>query len=152
VHTVLLPEFRDSQEGTVHFHYLLHGPDALLRATRSLDAHADDLSATLLGQDPDPDRGTRFVRAFVRPDPRHVSATERFVDTLEALAAAPAPQPEPAPAWTGMLRPLLTPFARAAAERVRRIKQEHRRLKELRLQEHRRNRKRTEKTAEGTNA
>jgi hypothetical protein len=151
VHTVLLPEFYDSQEGTLHFHYLLHGPNALLRATRSLDAHADDVAATILGQDPDPDRGARFVRAFVRPDPPDVSATLRFAETLEALAASPAPRSEPAPPWTRALRPLLTPFARAAAERVRRLKQEQRRRKELRLQEHRRNRKRAKKTAEGTN-
>jgi len=44
VYTVLIPEFQNSQEGTVHFHYLLSGPDALLRSTRSLDEHASDLA------------------------------------------------------------------------------------------------------------
>jgi hypothetical protein len=140
VHTVLLPEFRDSQEGTVHFHYLLHGPDALLRASRSLDAHAEDLAATLTGHDSDPGRAARFVRAFVRPQ-TGVSATSRFVDTLESLAARPVPAPQPAPAWASLLRPALRPFARAAAERVRRIKDEHRRQKDQRREQHRRSRK-----------
>ena len=67
VHTVLLPEFSDNQEGTLHFHYLLDGPNALLRATRSLDDHAGDLADILEGRDPDPTRSARFVSAFVRP-------------------------------------------------------------------------------------
>ncbi len=138
VHTVLVPEFHDSQEGTVHFHYLLHGPDALLRAARSLDEHVDHVAAALTGRDPDPQRSMRFVRSFVRPEPFDVSATTRFVDALEALAAHPAPAPEPAPAWTRLVRPILRPFARAAAERMRRIKDELRRQKDLKLEEHRR--------------
>ncbi|MSO84128.1 MAG: hypothetical protein EXQ53_12680 [Acidobacteria bacterium] len=140
VYTVLLPEFRDNQEGTLHFRYLLDGPDALLLATRSLDDHARDLARVLDGRDPDPDRSRRFVRSFVRPcgdEP----ATARFVEALEALGARPAPAPEPAPAWTHVIRPLLRPFANAAAERVRRLKTERRQQKELVLIEHRRKRK-----------
>lgn len=147
VHTVLPPEFRDSQEGTVHFHYLLHGPNALLRAARSLDEHAGYLAETLDGRDPDPHRSARFVRSFVRPDPVDVPATARFVEALERLAARPAPAPNPAPAWTGLIRPFLRPFARAAAERVRRIKDDHRQRKDIRLAEHRRRRKAREARA-----
>ncbi len=135
--TVLPPEFHDSQEGTVHFHYLLDGPDALLRAARSLDAHGNDLAAVLEDRDPDPDRSMRFVRTFVRPCGLDVSATTRFVEALEALAARPAPSPAPAPAWTRLIRPMLQPFADAAAERVRRAEEESRRRSEQRLQEHR---------------
>jgi hypothetical protein len=137
VYTVLLPEFRDSQEGTVHFHYLLEGRDALLHSARSFDAHAADLAARLENRDPDPERSARFVRMFVRPEPVDYPATARFADAVEALARGPAPAPEPAPAWTGLLRPLLTPFARAAAQRVRRIKDEHRRAKDAQLEAHR---------------
>jgi hypothetical protein len=98
--------------------------------------------ATLLeGGDPDPDRSARFVRRFVRPGPQDVAATTRFVEVLEAIAGSPAPQPEPAPFWTGLCRPLLTPFAHAAAERVRRISSERRRQKEVILVEHRRKRR-----------
>lgn len=141
VHTVLLPEFRDNQEGTVHFHYLLDGPNALLRAARSLNDHARDVADVLEGRDPDPDRSPRFVRTFVRPCGRDVSATRRFVEALEDLAARPAPQPEPAPAWTHLIRPILWPFAQAAARRVRQLKDDRRRQKEEVLAEHRRRRR-----------
>jgi len=141
VFTVLLPEFRDSQEGTVHFHYLLHGPDALLHWTRSLDDHARELAGVLDAGHARVERSTRFVRAFVRPDPG-ATATMRFVEALETLAAQPAPAPQPEPRWTQLLRPLLRPFADAAVERVQRLKVERRERKDRELAEHRRERRR----------
>jgi hypothetical protein len=51
------------------------------------------------------------------------------------------PPPQRAPAWTYWFRPLLTPFAHAAASRVRRISEERRREKEIILIEHRRRRR-----------
>ena len=129
VHTVLLPEFNDSQEGTVHFHYLLDGPDALLHAARSLDEHAGSLAASLEGRSPDSDRSARFVRTFVRPGPFETPATVRFVDAIEAIVKAPAPAPEPAPAWLSLVRPFLTRHARAAAERWEGIRDDLRKKK-----------------------
>jgi hypothetical protein len=137
VHTVLVPEFHESQEGTMHFHYLLSGPDALLHGARSLDEHAQYLAATLEGRGPDPDRSVRFVRAFVRPCGLDVSATIRFVETLEALCTRPSPTPVPVPAWSHLIRPLLWPFAARAAARIRRLEEESRRRSEERLVEHR---------------
>jgi hypothetical protein len=57
------------------------------------------------------------------------------------LVAAPAPAPLPEPAWARVVKPFLRPFAEAAAERVRRIKAEHRKVKLERLEEHRRARR-----------
>ena len=151
VHTVLQPEFRDSQEGTVHFHYLLNGPNALLHAARSFEEHADGLAACLGGRDHDPGRSRRFVGMFVRPDRRDVPATTRFVESLETLVREPAPVPEPEPAWTRWVRPLLTPFARAAVARVQRIKSEHRRLKDAQLEEHRARKARAARPSEHQN-
>jgi hypothetical protein len=131
VFTVLLPEFAASQEGTVHFHYLLEGADALLRASRSLPAHAEELGRVLDGHDADPDRSRRFVARFVRPHAADTSATARVVAALEAIAAAPAPAPVPPPAWTRLLRPLLRPFADAALRRVQRLTEERQRHKAL---------------------
>jgi hypothetical protein len=147
VHTVLLPELRDNQEGTIHFHYLLKGPDALLRATRSLDDHARDLAAVLSGHDPDPERSRRFVKSFVRPGPAGVSATSNVVAAVEALAAAPAPEPAPVPGWTRAVRPFLRSYADAAADRVRRQKAEQRRQKDELLDAHRRKRRAAETVA-----
>jgi len=150
VHTVLLPDFRDSQEGTVHFHYLLHGANGLLRASSTLDAHAADLAATLDGRVADPARSRNFVRAFVRPGPASVPAATRFVEELEMLVAAPPPAPLPEPAWARVVKPFLRPFAEAAAERVRRIKAEHRKVKLERLEEHRRARRQASGTSRAT--
>jgi hypothetical protein len=141
VHTVLLPEFRDNQEGTVHFHYLLSGPNRLLVSARSLEEHADQLAATLADAGPHAAHSASFVRSFVRPGPDDQPATARFVAFLEALASAAPPAPEPAPAWARAVKPLLRPFATAAAERVRRIRDEHRQAKEQRLADHRRARR-----------
>jgi hypothetical protein len=138
VHTILLPDFHDSQEGTVHFHYLLQEPDGLLHAARSLDEHAGKLAAALEGRDPDPGRSARFVRAFVRPRGLDRPATSVFVEELEALAALPAPEPLPVPGWTHLIRPVLQPFANAAAERVRLLEEASRRRSQERLEEHRR--------------
>ena len=137
VHTILLPQFRDSQEGTVHFHYLLDESNGLLHAARSLDEHAEKLAAALEGRDPDPGRSARFVREFVRPRGLDRRATDVFVQELEALAALPAPQPIAVPRWTPLIRPVLQPFANAAAERVRRLEEESRRRSAQRLEEHR---------------
>ena len=147
VHTVLLPEFRNSQEGTVHFRYLLEGPNALLRAARSLDAHAADLAATLAGGYADPDRSTRFVRAFVRPGAADVPATHRVVEALERLGREPAPRPVHVPWWTAAVRPLLRASAERAVERIRRLKDAHRQQKEQVLIEHRRKRRAAEALA-----
>jgi hypothetical protein len=141
VHTILPPEFHESQEGTVHFHYLLDGPDALLHSARSLEDHASALAAALDGRDPDPDRSRRFVRTFVRPCGIETRATTRFVEAIEKVAAASAPAPVPAPFWTHLVRPLLQPFAYLAAERVRRMEEESRRRSDQRLEDHRQSKK-----------
>ena len=137
VHTVLLPEFHDNQEGTVHFHYLLDARDGVLRATRCLDDHARDVAATLEGRTADPGRSARFVRTFVRPGPADVPATIRFVEALETIASRPAPNPEAVPRWASIIHPILRPFATKASERVKRLGEERRARKEHLLREHR---------------
>ena len=138
VHTILLPEFRDSQEGTVHFHYLLSGPDSPLHAARSFAEHTGELASTLNRADHDPGRSQRFVRAFVRPRGLDAAATTVFVDALEALGAEAPPAAQPAPLWTHILRPLIWPFAYASARRAQRVREERRREKARVLAEHRR--------------
>ena len=138
VHTVLLPEFTESQEGTIHFHYLLNDTHGVLRASRSLDEHADDLAATLEGRGADTDRSARFVRTFVRPAGLEIPATARFVDELERLVALPSPVPVTVPPWTHLIRPVLWPFALAASAKARRSRESFRRQKRELLSEHRR--------------
>jgi hypothetical protein len=146
VHTILVPEFQHSQEGTLHFRYLLDGPNRLLRAAASLDEHARDLAGVIEGRDIDPDRSARFVRAFVRPCGLDTSATDHFVNALERVGAQPAPAPVPVPPWAPLIHPLLWPFAQGAARRARRVKTASSQHKEQRLAEHRR-RKRADAVA-----
>jgi hypothetical protein len=141
IHTVLLPEFHDHQEGTLHFHYLLDGPNALLRATRSLDDHARDLAQVLSAHDSDPERSLRFVRTFVRPCGLDTAATERVLHEIEAIGQAAAPAPVPPAPWVAVVRPVVRPIlhrmALAAAERERLAQEASRRKSEQKLLEHR---------------
>ena len=108
VHTILLQEFLHNQEGTLHFHYLLEG--GLLRAARSLPEHLDQLADSLAQADPAVQHNRAFLEAFVRPNGLEVSATDRFVATVERLAAShPAKLIEPG--WTPVVRAMLAPIA-----------------------------------------
>jgi hypothetical protein len=89
--TLLLPEFRDNQTGTLHFRYLLEGPDAVLHAATDLESHVTQLDAALGGRLPD--RTDAFVRQFIRPHGLDRVSTAAFVEALEAQAAAQPPAP-----------------------------------------------------------
>ena len=89
VFTVLLPEFRDNQEGTFHYQHLLNVGNGFLNAARSLDEHRAQLSALLSGGVTQPNRP--FVEQFVRPHGADAAATPVFVDALEELAHEPPP-------------------------------------------------------------
>ena len=90
--TILVPEFWESQEGTLHFHYLLEVGGGLLRVTRSLDEHTTQLAEAVRGADEGAaERSRRFVEEFVRPHGRNRAATPLFVDAIEQLASRTAP-------------------------------------------------------------
>jgi len=105
VFTVLLPEFRDNQEGTFHFHHLMRVGDGFLNVSRSLAEHAAQLGAVLNGAPGRPNRP--FVEAFIRPRGATVAATPAFVEALDAMAAAPPLRLQPVPAWVLALRPVV---------------------------------------------
>ncbi len=108
VHTVLLPEHFDNQEGTLHFEYLMNVGGGLLHVARSWDKHLDDLRHALTRPEGAPDeRSQRFVEAFIRPYGRAVNATDRFVEAVEHVAAEPAGAPLTAPFWAPMGRAAL---------------------------------------------
>jgi hypothetical protein len=91
VYTVMLPEYRENQEGTLHFPYLLDVAGGLLHASRSLNAHLTDLRGALLEPATAAERSVRFVKAFIRPHGLEVSATARFIDVVKRRMAAPPP-------------------------------------------------------------
>jgi hypothetical protein len=89
VYTLLAPEFRDTQEGTLHFHHLRDVNGGLLHVARDVDEHHTQLDAALRERRADDPRCRRFVEAFVRPHGIDVPATPKLVEALESLAAAP---------------------------------------------------------------
>jgi len=111
--TVLLPEFRDNQEGTFHFHHLLTVGEGFLHTAPSLDEHIAQLASCIGGK---PARSNRpFVEQFIRPRGVSVAATPVFADAVQQLGAlAVTPQPTPGSVW--LLRPLV--YALVLAGRI----------------------------------
>ena len=107
VHTVLLPEFHENQEGVLHFHYLLTVGGGVLRAGRSVAEHHAQLATSL--REP-PDRpGVGFVREFIRPLGLDRAATPLFCDAVDALLQQPRPEPVPTPVRYVALRWVMYP-------------------------------------------
>ncbi len=80
--TLLLPEWYESQLGTVHFRYLFSAGGGLLTGAKSFDEHLRQLDAALAA----PSTAVRpFVRAFVRPRGLDVAATPVFVEAVERM-------------------------------------------------------------------
>jgi hypothetical protein len=106
VHTVLVPEFENSQELLRHFRYLADG--GLLRVAADMDEHLVKLADVISGRDAETeDAARRFVSAFVRPNGPDVPATVSFVDAVERLARV-GPHPHvPESRWLLALRPVL---------------------------------------------
>jgi hypothetical protein len=127
VHTVLLPEFYDNQEGTLHFRYLLDG--GLLQAARDLPTHVQQLAASLARHDPGVQHNRAFVEAFVRPAGLGRAATPAFADAVERVARERL-RPEPDPLWVPALRRVLAPLAeRTSGTFAQQIGRERRRVR-----------------------
>ncbi len=105
VYTILLPEFRQNQEGTFHFHHLLTVGDGFLNAASTLDEHVTQLEALVDGRAPR--RNRAFVEGFIRPNGIGVPATPVFVSAIEELGSRRAPVRRMPPAWVLFLRPVV---------------------------------------------
>lgn len=123
VFTTLLPEHRENQEGTIHFHYLLTVGGGLLHTSRALRGQYEQLNAVLAAGDHESARSRQFVATFIRPHGLDVAATPVFVREVEKLPTV-ATEPASQPSTFGVLRFAMAPvaaFARteAAAPLVR---------------------------------
>ncbi len=110
----LAPEFSGTQEGTLHFRYLLYENGGFLHVASSLDEHADQLAAALEHGDDNAGQTRRFVELFLRPHGLDKPAAPILADAIERLAAV-SPPPVGREPGTTLLRALLTPAALAAA-------------------------------------
>jgi hypothetical protein len=134
VYTVLAPEFKDTQEGTLHFRHLRSVNGGVLHVAETFVEHAAQLEAAIANPDND-ERCRRFVEAFVRPHGIDVSVTPRLVSILEDAAARGRRTPQTGPWYQPLVRPLLKRLAVRAAQTgpARKVKAKRQtRLKELR--------------------
>ena len=120
VHTIVLPEFIDRQSSLYHFSYLFSVGGGLVRAARDFDEHRTQLAASL-AEAPNPHRHNRFVEAFIRPHGIRRSATDSFVEAIEAFGRSPVAAPAREPRWAPVMRVALGPIAGAVASAVARI-------------------------------
>jgi hypothetical protein len=110
VMSLMTGEFAATQQGTLHFHYLLPENGGFLRVARSLDEHISQLTGAL--RDPDLSRAETqsFVRAFLRPRGLDVPCTPLLADALERAGEMPCPPLRESVA-TRALRIALMPIA-----------------------------------------
>ena len=112
-YSLLPPEFSDSQNETVHFHYLTEVSGGLLQVAETLEQHVGQLSVLLRGEQ-DPEPGRRFIEDFVRPGGIEVSAALRLADAVEAVAADPRLRPPRRAGAEPLARLVLRPLAELA--------------------------------------
>ena len=109
VFTIVSPENRDTQEGTLHFHHLVKG--GLLYIGKDFEEHFEQLCRVLDGDDSYKERIKEFIKYFVRPHGLDVPCTPIFAAEVERLGRIASPQPEHPPVHLRALRPLLIPVA-----------------------------------------
>lgn len=107
VYTILAPEFRDTQEGTIHFHHLVRAGGGLVHVATDFADHLAQLDAALRDGAGDDGRCRRFVEAFVRPYGVDVAAMPKLVEAIESVVTLPAVAGSSTPAIAGLVRPLL---------------------------------------------
>ena len=97
VHTIRAPEFRETQDGTLHFRHLVEAGGGLLNVADDFDEHWSQLEHTLLDPAAAAERNATFLREFVRPDGLDAAATPRLVEAIERALqpAAEAQKVEP---------------------------------------------------------
>ena len=88
--TVRAEAFRATQEGTLHFHYLLPGSGGAVASAETLEEHAEQLAAVVR----EPERARveieAFLRSFVRPHGLERPATPVLADAIESVRRAGA--------------------------------------------------------------
>jgi len=87
--TLRVPEFADTQGGTVHFHYLLPENGGFLRVATDLGQHVTQLAEVLSDPETVGEELSRFVGSFVRPNGLEQPATPLAADVIEGAAHLP---------------------------------------------------------------
>lgn len=94
VYTIRSEEFADTQEGTLHFHHLLHAGGGLLHTADTFEENLGQLALALSGTtdaDAMREKSRRFVESFVRPHGLDQAGTPLLVGAIEELATRQLP-------------------------------------------------------------
>jgi FkbM family methyltransferase len=105
--TVADPTYQRTQEGTLHFRYLIEG--GILRKAPDFDAHIRQLSEELAAGSGAREEVRSFVESFLRPHGLEKPATPIVVETLEGLPQVHSANLRRVLRWA--LTALLAPFA-----------------------------------------
>ncbi len=111
VYSIRAPEYVTTQEGTLHFHYLLNEHGGLLHMASTFEEHTRALTTALDRTAADAQRLRDFVEGFVRPRGLDVAATPLLAGAIEDLGRSPARLPERASIRSKLLRLALYPIA-----------------------------------------
>jgi hypothetical protein len=109
--SLLTPEFASTQEGTLHFHYLLPENGGFLRVAHSLPEHETQLVEVLRNPELVREQTERFVASFLRPHGLDVSCTPLLASAIERAARDTAVAPRRESVGTKALRGLVFPTA-----------------------------------------
>jgi hypothetical protein len=121
VFSILADDFRETQVGTVHFHYLAEG--GLLILAGDLDEHVEQLAGVLFrGEQANDAARTEFIRSFIRPQGLAAPATPIAVQALEELFADGPRPPDRQGVGTEIARILLVPLALVVHSRLSRAR------------------------------
>jgi hypothetical protein len=108
--SLMTGDFAATQQGTLHFHYLLPENGGFLRVARSFDEHVTQLTDALRNPDISREKTQSFVRSFLRPRGLDGPCTPLLADALERAANLPrAPFHESI--GVRLLRLVVLPFA-----------------------------------------
>lgn len=110
VHSIVADDFARTQEGTLHFHYLLPDNGGFLRVASTLDQHVALLGETLRETQSVRDQMDAFVRWFVRPHGIDRPSTPILVEALERVATGPLPAPVTTTVGDLAIRALIAPL------------------------------------------
>ena len=94
VFTVLAPEFRHSQEGTIHFRHLTGEGGGVVVVNNGIEEALEAIGHALSNPAEYETRARRYIERFVRPNGWDTPASEHLQSAIEAMGAHEAPVPE----------------------------------------------------------
>ncbi len=86
VRTIRTDDFRETQGGTLHFHYLLEKRDGFVKSADGFDEHLGQLAEALANPRTSHKHNAAFIRSFIRPHGPSTPCTPIMSRQIEVLA------------------------------------------------------------------